>query len=56
MTDQEAIEQVRVSCLEIAAMRNQKLLARASDIVAEAEIYTDFVINGVPKSKRTPKS
>ena len=56
MTDQEALENIRLHCLEVAAMRNQKLSAHASDIVNEANIYAEFVQNGVAKSKQSAKT
>jgi len=55
MSDAEAIEQIRLHCLEVAAMRNQKMSASAGDIVNEANIYADFVQNGVAKSNRSVK-
>jgi hypothetical protein len=56
MTDQEALENVRLHCLEVAAMRNQKLSASAGDIVNEANVYAQFVQNGVAKSKQPVKT
>lgn len=52
MTDEE----IRQSCLELAAMRNQKLSATAGDIIAEAAMYEAFVKNGLTKSKQAAKS
>lgn len=48
------MEEWRLECLRIAALRNQKLSAAPADIVAEAKCYEDFLLNGVKKSLTKP--
>lgn len=43
-------EELRLECLRIAAMRNQKLSASPGDIVAEAKCYEDFLAETAKKS------